>query len=297
MAVDSFRRVRGYPKTQQTLQGQRIITVHQDRYEVKTLDTGEIGEYILDQLPIPIGALLDCGPTPARIVSRSLDRHPADPLTWYVDVTADSRVEEEDDENTPPDQRLPEWSWDFETIERVATKDASGSGNVSGRHIVNAVGEPFELTVPIALPVLTIERWQTSFSPQTIINYVNRVNSTTFWGAQKGVALMAGIRDRKDTQQVFQGQFFRKVTYTIKFALPYIEDVLEGWKALLLNRGTFYFTSASDKTPKPFLAQGSHVTGNLTATGEKAADGAEPVVLKFDIHKEADFNALQLGPF
>lgn len=293
MAVTSYGREPGYPRTSKKLEGKRIIVVHNDRYKIVTNDANQVGEYVLDGTPYQLGFLLDCGSTPTRIIDLALSRSEENRLLWFLDVTADSTIDEEDAEEsqTPPDQRTPEWSWDFETIEQIIATD------VNGLPVVNGVGEPFELTAPRALPVLHIERWEPTFDPDTILDYMNTVNDAEFWGAPAGSALMAGIRDRKDTQEVYAGVYYRKVSYTIKFALPFVADALEGWTELLLNRGTFYLAEDGLNTKIHFMAGGQQITGNLDILGHKLAEGLPAQILRFEKFSQADFSALNLGPY
>lgn len=290
MTVQSYGREPGYPETDVVVEGDRVITTHRDRRKVITNDDADVGQVLLAQLPYQPGVLFEDGVS--RLVRMKLKRHAETRFMHFLDLEYDPRGEDATEQNQPPENRTPEWAWDFETIERIITQD------VNGVPTVNGVGEPFELTVPRALPVLTIERWEQTFDPNTILNYMNKVNDAAFWGAPVGTALMAGIRDRKDTQEIWNGVFYRKVTYTIKFALPFIADSLEGWKEILLNRGTFFYDDIDPALKFHFTDEnGAQITGNLDAQGFALADGLPPELLRFDIFEEADFSALNLGPY
>lgn len=101
------------------------------------------------------------------------------------------------------------WRWDFETEEQVVENDP-----VTLRPIVNSSEEQILTTAPVAIPVLTIERIQASFSPEIIQLFQNKTNLSTFWGAPRNCALMSGIRDEEYT---IDQTPLRKVSYIIKF--------------------------------------------------------------------------------
>lgn len=286
MAVTSFGRDRGYPKSDFVLNGKRITETHTDRFKIQVDSESENGKTILAQLPYQIGVYL--AGTDARINSIKFERDPDARLLWYMNLgfTTEFDDEADEDKDKPPDQRRPEWSWDFETLPRAMTVD------VDGEHIASSAGDPIEHEGLIVIPVLTIERFQQTFDPDTIITYFNHTNESAFWGAPQGTALMAGIRDRKDSQEVYQGVAYRRVTYVVKFALPKIDDVLEGWKLLLVDHG---WHKLDGGTKKPILEGGARVSRNLDGSGGVLATGADPHILKFNVTQEADFDALGIN--
>lgn len=293
MSVIEFSREKGYPKTEGTLSPDGTITqTHSDLYNIVTDDDNDEGDIILAQLPISYGDMLASSfLIPCFLTSLRLDRNVQHRRKWqlaakYTPLTP----EDQENQNTPPDLRTPEWSWTFESWEHIVRKD------VDGLAIVNAVGEPIELTAQQAFPILTVERNQLTFDPDTILEYANHVNSTEFYGADPKTVLMRGIEDRKDTQRIWQNIYYRRVRYTTVFALPFIPDVLEGWTDLVLNRGTFYIDNDARKVHFR-TDDGAQITGNLDLAGQKLDEGLPPIVLKFNTKKEANFNTLNLGPF
>lgn len=294
MSVVSYGREKGYPK----FKGNRdfktgIITeTHTDRYVVMVDDENDTNRTIADDLPFNYGDLfIGSGSVPAFLADIGLDRDTGNRLKWYLDLTyIPLSLEDQQDQQQPPESRRPKWRWGYDTIERVVTQDRDGDP------IVNAVGEPIEYTEPLALPILTISRFQLSFDPDTIHEYVNHVNSDSFWGADPGQALMFGIEDEEDSKVIWNQIKYRRVTYVIKFAVPVIEDSLEGWDALLLNRGTFYINDDGLKQHFRDEATGALITGNLEFNGQKLDDGVQPRILKFQPKKEANFGTLNLGP-
>lgn len=285
MSIVSFGREPGYPKSKISLQGKQVVVTHTDRFKVLVDDETDNGGTIYAEMGIPIGAIL--GGTTSRLRDVDAERSKEARLLWFVNHTY-GQVDEEDseDSNQDPEDRRPEWAWDFETLPRSVTVDADGNA------IQTSAGDPIEHESLIVIPVLTIERFQLVFDPDVILEYFNRVNSSPFWGAPEGTALMAGIRDRKDSQTIWNGVAYRKVSFVIKFALPEIEDVLEGWKDLLVDHG---WHKIEGGVKKPILADGHRVSRNLDGNGAVLAPGAPPHVLKFDNHEEADFDALGIN--
>lgn len=285
-------RSKGFPKTKDRIESGRIITTQTDRWEFTTDDPDLDGTDLIDLLPTSFQLGTFNGRV--RIKDRNLERSRGNRLRWYLDLTLDDQFSDEDDEDKdkPPDQRKPEWSWDFETVERVMTQDHDDPP----KPVRNSAEDPIELTETIPVPVLTIERLQASFDPDIILNYGNRTNKSDFWGAAPTLALMAGIRDRKDAE-VFNGISYRRVTYTIKFMLPSIANVSEGWRAILLDHGPNYLDSGEKKAVLD--PDGHKITANLSAAGAILNPGTTPHLLRFETHQEAEFNDLgiNLGQF
>lgn len=169
--------------------------------------------------------------TSARCITRRITEHDTNTHIWAVECSFDTKaaITEDDggsDDTTDPVDLTPKWSWSFETMDEVLTKDP-----ISGKPVINTIGQKLhDLTTPVAIPVLTIERYQTIFDPDVIIAYVNHTNSSKFWGADVGQALMAGIEDNPED---VNGVALRKVTYVIKFNIR-----PQGWAELVLNNGT-----------------------------------------------------------
>lgn len=278
----------GFPETDLRLEGARVVKTLTDRWVVHSDDPNETGLAIYNQLPIYMQVGFDYGDG-FTIRSVKLKRNTDNRLMWVIDIRGDDQVtdQEKEDQEKPPDQRRTEWSWDFETQEIALTVD------VDGERLVNAVEDPFEVTTPVAIPVLTVTRQQRSFDPDTIINYVNHVNDARFWGAPKGAAFMAGIRDQKG--ETYNGVEYRAVTYIIKFAVPDIPDVREGWKLLILNNGPNKIDQDTGEKVAAKDATGSKITVNLDESGLPLDDGADPVILRFKPFEEADFGALGIN--
>lgn len=217
----------------------------------------------------------------ARCISRRITE--VDRLVWEVEAEF-SQNYKTTPSDTAPWSRDPEVSWSFETVEEPLLFDAQ----TTTKAIQNSAGEGLPpISRPIAVPVLTISRYETSFSASTILSYVNFVNDATFFGASAGQALCSGISATKETQQ---GTDCWKVTYTFKFKMDSY-----GWTARILDQGSYYWTgTVGSSEKKPFSDDALNpIIGNLDGSGGKNAT-TTPVFVTFERYDEADFSTLSL---
>jgi hypothetical protein len=220
----------------------------------------------------------------ARCVSRDITE--IGPCTWEVTCTFSTNYRTEPSDEFPW-ERLPSWLWGTESVEEPLLCDAQDDT----KGILNSAREPLiPPTSPIAVPVLTISRYESTFTPNTILAYVNKVNSASFWGAAANQAFMAGINA---TQEILDGWRVWKATYTIKFKID-----SRGWRMRLLDQGTYYWTgTVGSSEKKPFGDRAfQQVVGNLNGSGGQNTT-ASPSFVTYNRYDDADFNQLQLGPW
>ena len=299
MGIVTCERAKGYPKSKRRLEGRgnlaQIKRTHSDRYEIMCDSDGDMGDFIIDALPVQVGDLFtENNGGVACVVEINLDRDRDVRKRWIADVSYEELSDDQKDkaggqDDKAPDELTPEWSWSSETITRMVTHDANGELYGS------SAGELYGREIQIAIPVLKIERYELSFDPSTIVDYVNHVNSGEFWGVEAGAVLMAAIEDRKDTHVIYGGQYYRKVGYTLKFAVPHIDEVLEGWDDILVDQGTYYKDSNDNFVH--FKSGGSETTGKLDGTGHKISNQDDTFIFNRKPFPSADFSALDLGPF
>lgn len=228
--------------------------------------------------------------TGAPCTKRSITEHDSNSNVWTVECEFNSAVnvqEQDQGQGQDPTDLTPKWSWSCDTIDRVVPKDV-----ITGELIANKAEEPLPLTAPVAVPVLKIERYQWIFDPDTIYEYVNHVNSTEFWGADKKCAWMSSIEDSPET---VNGVPLRKVTYTIRF-------MKDSWVEQVLNHGSRYkqfgpFPDGLVRYANCADESGSPTMRNLTINGGLLPLTNEPIFLPFNKYKTADFNKLNLGPW
>ena len=215
---------------------------------------------------------------------------PKQPLLWYVKCEFDndpsSQSQENEDDKDTAVNRPAIVEWDSEFGEEVLYQDFDSPRKA----ILNPVGQQFDPppTRRVIFPVLTVERYQATFVPATILAYTDHVNSDAFYGADPGHALMTQIRAR---QVIEDGVKLWNVTYRVRFAVS--ED---GFLLKPLNQGSHYSTAAyagDDAILKPFIKDQVPYVGNLNANGTKAT-GSTRTYSTFKAYPEAVFGTLAL---
>ena len=211
-------------------------------------------------------------------------------ILWTVKADFDSQIDL--DQEQPPEAKTPTVRWSGETEEEVLERDP-----IEDIPVQTEPGEPIILTTPIILPVLEITRYEFyPFNPNIMLEYCHHTNSTTFWGAPPGSALMMPMDVE---EEVIEQVKYVRVTYRIKFKIKkegatLLEDT---WKARVLHHGYKYRKNAGDEPITYQDKNGNPATINLAADGTKIPDGGTAEYLEFNRFTKANFNALNLGPF
>jgi hypothetical protein len=265
-------------------------------YTVLGDNTTQTEDDILNTIGLPALGVIVRGCYFKSAKAKEIDTHA---LLWEVDCSFDSELQLDSQTSDTPDplDLTPDWSWSSEPVQQLIDCD-----QVTGLPIVTKAGEKILIDSDFAIPVLTIVRYQAYFDPDTILAFENTTNSTTFWGAPPGVALMGEIRDKRTVVQTVP---LREVTYSIKFNFlmaPVIPSgggspifELVGWKSAPLHQGTYYKASTGEKIS--FLDEnGKPRIGNLDIDGDDNGD-ADPVYLNFNRYRQTNFNLLSLGPW
>lgn len=245
----------------------------------------------------------------ATCVRVSFDEVDTPTEQWDVTFEYDSSAEPQEPDDEEPEDLRPKWWWEGDSEEELLEQD------LDEKPIENSMKEPIPVMVPMVRPILNVERYELTFSPDTILNYVNYVNKTTFWGAPKGCAWMINIYDR---EAIVSGRKLRLVRYVIKFKMKkkaegggFQEDT---WQLKLRNRATKYKTKVLRPDGSESLvemifqdAPGNPTLGDIDKDGypiDKDLRGpivgpgdGKIVYLDFKRFGDADFNSLNLGPF
>jgi len=216
---------------------------------------------------------------------RSLSVSEVGPLVWEVEASFDDKKGEKPDDQEPWD-RLPKWGWSTEVIEVPMLYDAVNVQNA----IQNSCGDPLPpVTTPRSIPVLTITRKELTFDGLTVDLWTNKTNSTAFWGAGVGEALLSTITANKT--KIKETELW-EVAYQIKFKT---DD--DAWKMKILDQGLRHWKGPSHNTRVPFGDDAfQQVIGNLDGNGEENTTNT-PHFLTFHKYGEADLNTLDLGPW
>lgn len=230
------------------------------------------------------------------VTDRRAERVAPNSLYWRVEVTYESP----DTENSEPDNPLAEpasISVTFENTQEVCWYAIDGNGDpVDGIRASN--GELFSPspTKDVARPVLRIQRNEIITSPivATAASYINKVNSTSFWGVDAGLARCTAISVDRQVQEIQQesGTFlfpYLSVSYEFKFHE-------RGWQLELIDHGSFHLDggsgSGSSGTGKTeFVTDDGHPFLGLLSNGQETES---PEFLTFTIYGSANFDALSL---
>lgn len=266
----------------------RIDGEHTAIYKIQCSDIEDREDVVITATGCPYIGMDSTIMPGAKCISRNINEVGAG--VWDVEATFSQNYIKEPDEEDPWDAS-PIWSWSFETVEEPLLEDAQ-----NGKAIKNSANEAFPpIGRPIAIPVLTIDRYELTFYGQTILDYVNYVNSAEFWGADPGQVLCAGISAQQET--IGDSKCW-KVQYVFKFKCDNY-----GWKARILDQGSFYWegtVGASEK--KPFSDDALNpIIGNLDGHGHELVnvtnEEEEAVFMDYNRYDETNFNTLQLGPW
>jgi len=220
-----------------------------------------------------------------RLIHGSAREAESENRIWEVDLEYSNTASELDELDKPPWERTPKWRWASENEDKLLARDP-----VTGDPIANSAGDPFHVVQPVAIPVLTIDRYELSFDADTILDYKNRVNADEFWGAQPKAAWLAEIAD--DPENV-EGYELRKTEYVIKFAVGDFSSC--GWQLEILDHGPHYLvlnSTTGELEKVPFEdKQGNPTTGNLDGNGNPNRFD-EPVFVTYNRFPLATFGDL-----
>lgn len=242
-----------------------------------------------------------------------------DPRHWYkwtVEVGYTRPEENQDSENNPDDNpllRMPDISYDTESVTIAATGERDADGNVT-KGIVTSAGEPYDPhpEEEVEILLINITRWELPFfSVVDFLRLQNGVNDAAFtWGDATFEEGQAKVRIRIGATQQHTlkspadpndpndrpGQIVRYRQHDILIAVSPL-----GWDLRLLDFGTYY---NDDGAIKRFIEDGSDAKemGLLDGAGGKLADG-DPIgsnaVFNFWKNRTRvpfDFLALPAGP-
>lgn len=275
----------------------RIDTEHTVTYKVvMTTGSGLTGslwegatEYDVAQVSgVPVIGSLSAIVAGAYCIDRQFNE--VGPAVWEVECqfsNVSQKASEAQTSNEPWDLE-PTWRWSFENMEVPMNYDVQDPTipvtNSAGERIVGA-------TTVATIPVLTIRRFELAFSGDTILDYTNHVNSTTFWGAGADKVLCAGIAAEQEKRDNVK---YWSVEYVFKFFM--FED---GWTLKLLDEGTYYWVGGVGTGKRvPFGDDAfNQIVGNLDGAGGKNLTSTPAFVGPYNRYKSKDFNTLTLGPW
>lgn len=219
---------------------------------------------------------------------------------WEVFCEFDNQRSETPDPTDPLAKR-PQIHWTGEMGEEVVERDTETGGPIQTK-----AEERIHLVEEVVYPILEITRYENApFDPDVILNYVNHINSSPFWGAPEGCALMLPI---DSTEEIIEDVLYCRNTYRIKFKIKKNAQggmTQDSYRRSVLHEGYQYRTqelagiTLTNIIKTHVDAQGNPTKVNLDAEGGLLSPftGAQPVFLEFSTKYKKDFNNLSLGPY
>lgn len=299
--------VEGTSKGTHTLEqtGHLWVTRHtRDRSYYVLAEEGDREEEVLAVSGLPqlldvIGGAYCISRVPSEL--NNCDYQGSNYILWMVACHWDSnRTTSILEGDVSPQFRSARISWYGENEEQQLYFDP-----VTNAPITNAVGEFIYISHPVVRPVLEITRFELPpFNPAIQLAFANHTNTTPFYGAPTGCALMLPITSR---EEVIGGDLYNSVTYRIKFAIqnglsnpndPSSEVIMlpDGWQAHPLHEGNFGLQQNGNIERNRHL--GEHAKMRLKLNGEPIPPGEDVVFseafLNFNRFAKVDFNYLNL---
>lgn len=288
-----------------TRQGRPVL---EERYEylVKADYVGQTRIEILQTAGLP--SLGSAGPGGLTICKgKDAQRRESTSLYWDVSCDFSSEVDDESGENDPnvdPATWVPVYETKWEPLQEVVPKD------LSGKAIVNSVGQPYEtgLTITRKIPVWEFFQFETgSTSDETIIDRHECINSGTFKGREAETLLCNVL---SSVVGFYYGQRRRLSQYQLKYNY-------KKWTHKRLDVGTTYLDENGDeKAYKVKDVNGDLVqvlgglwgpleddptkkgqpSGGFDTDGTPLADSTRENVgiLEFDIYPKKSFSFLRI---
>jgi len=215
-------------------------------------------------------------------------------ILWIVTAVFDSRIDPDSISLNNPTLIRPKRRW-YTEYEKVRVQE-----DVEGSTIQTAALEPIILEKDRLILVQEIERFEPyPFDPDTIFNFADHVNQSTYYGAPQGTAWMADIQ--QDEEEV-NNTTYERVRYVVKFRLrinpaspsTFLSNTARLFGEIgILNQGYLHINSATGLR-ETFLIKGQPVKVNLDNLGFKLDDEDDPVFLPYVERAYADFSTLNL---
>lgn len=212
---------------------------------------------------------------------RSIEAKPrdGDQLTWDVDATYSTALDATQIGDNPL-LKAPTYSWSFAQFTKPAVVDKDNNA------VANSAREQYDPPIEVddSRPVLSIQRNQASFNISVILNYVDAVNSDSWFGCNPRQAKMQNIQATNRTEN---GYTYWDVSYEVHFRQ-------ETWDIKPIDRG-FHRLRSGGTWEHILDHRGQKVTQPkwLDGTGE-VNNTSTPVFRTFRIYREVSFGALGL---
>ncbi|MDT8389441.1 MAG: hypothetical protein RRC34_02920 [Lentisphaeria bacterium] len=201
---------------------------------------------------------------------------------WHVDV--EYKTLQPTDFTADPLDTPPDISWGSYTLSEIAEEDKDGAA------ILNTAGDPYDPPIEIDrhYPLVTISRYQASYSPSSAFSVRDSLNSAAVTIAGLALSARQGLMiDYDSVSETIDGTTYQRVTYRImcKPGSGWVyRTVSRGYRALVGGERKVIYIDG-EPASKPV---------HLDAAGAVLAVGATPYVQTHYINKETSWSTLAL---
>lgn len=191
-----------------------------------------------------------------------------------------------------PLDKDPTFTWSGTPDQRIADRD------VDNEPIVNTANDPYDppVMMDISRPVLELTRNEASYDESYASAYRDKVNSSTFWGADPGTVKVASIVARY-VKHPDLGHYY-EVTYTFHFRPEtwHVFVLEQGFNSIVYDPGIIGDTGKKVKIKDD---KGSEVSAPwpLDDIGQRMAAGDTPIFTEWIIYGELDFSVFGFDDF
>jgi hypothetical protein len=258
---------------------------YQETYEylVETDDKNTGRADVLLTSGIPILYVTQCVGGPAICDLLTADRDVINPLYWHVKAHFSSDINEGDDGSKQAGNAgLDPTEWTslgkirFERYDEIMARDSND------KEFVNSAKQPFEHGIAIPRTIACIDFVQFEPTTTNLVTIMERngvTNSDNFQGAEELQLLLT-------VNQAERGFYYGVSCWLIYYSIKFKRD---DWRLKKLNVGQSYWDGTK---LLPYERNGIRITGGLTVTGERVAEGVAPSIEYFEPYPQIEFTPL-----
>lgn len=203
---------------------------------------------------------------------------------WHVICEFSSEVDERQSGQDPasdPNEWIPVYETKYERLQEIVSVDRNGDvvANSAGQHFENG------LTISRFIPIWEFYQFEeATIDDEDIIERNEKVNSGTFKGRPAKSLLLNVL---SSVVGFYYGERRRLTKYQIKYNEKLWTHKRKDIGTIYLDGGVAYVYTKKIKNENEEIP----ISGPLDGSGGKAADGAGPAILEFDLYDEINFSS------